>query len=199
MKHNPANNTHMINDLLRIRWSPRAFADKKIDDSIIKRLFEAARWAPSAFNEQPWRYIFGIKGTKSYEKIREVLIEFNQIWTETAPLLILNITKQNFTLNNHPNHTCEYDLGQSVANISIEAIENGLYSHQMSGFDSDKAKDIFDIPDGYHAVSVIAIGYLGDPDSLPENMREMETRERERNDFNSFVFTEEFDKKSDIF
>lgn len=196
---NPANTLYKINDTCRLRWSPRAYSDKTIDEEIIRQIFEAARWAPSAFNEQPWRFILGLKGTETYEMIRNTLVEFNQIWTEPAPMLVMNIAKKTFDLNGNPNSTHAYDLGQAVSQMVHQAHEDGLYAHQMSGFDPEKARVLFKIPENCIAVSVTAFGYMGDTDHLPENIAEQECKPRERNDFESFVFHDEFGKSSNLF
>ncbi|MFA8449095.1 MAG: nitroreductase family protein [Bacteroidales bacterium] len=189
---------HDIHDLLVERWSPRAFSGKEIEKDKLHKIFEAARWAPSAYNEQPWRFIIGFKGDETYKKIVDTLVEFNQIWTATAPILVLNICRKTFSLNENPNPTASYDLGQAVAHLSIEATAQGLHVHQMSGFEPDVANKLFKIPENYKSTAVMAIGYIGDPSQLPENIAQMEHNKRERNTSKSFVFSKEFGNFADM-
>ncbi len=186
-----------IHPIIDQRWSPRAFSQKAVEKSKLQSVFEAGRWAASAFNEQPWRFILGQKGDESYEKILESLVPWNQQWAGKAPILVLNCSKKTHARNGNPNVTFKYDLGQAVALMCAEAVNQGLVSHQMSGFDPEKAAASLNIPDDYQAVSVTAIGYYGEIDSLPKDMAEAELKERERIGFESFVFSS-FDKPSDL-
>lgn len=194
----PSHNTYAINDLVKNRWSPRAFSEKPVEQEKIASLLEAARWAPSAFNEQPWHFIVGIKGSKTYDKILQSLVEWNQQWAGKAPLLILNIASQFFSHNNKPNATAQYDLGQAVAFMLTEAVNQGLMSHEMSGFDAKKANQLLAIPEGFQAVSVTAIGYYGDPNSLPPDMLESEQGERKRKALNELAFSGDFGEAMNI-
>lgn len=178
---------HSLKELMTKRWSPRGFSEKEVKDEQVNELLEAARWAPSAYNEQPWRFVVGKKGTEKYNKILESLNEWNQIWAKHAPLLILNVAKKEFSHNNTPNRTAEYDLGQAVFAMVLRAVDLGLAAHQMSGFDHDKMMTNLNIPNGFEAVSVIAIGYLGDDSQLPEDMKKMEKRERIRKPINDLL------------
>ena len=174
------NSDFPINILSASRWSPRAFAEKTIEKDKLQSILEAARWSASAFNAQPWRFLVGYKGDENYQKIFNSLVEFNQLWAEKAPILILNCYQINFSHNGEPNQTAQYDLGQAVAHYSLEAINQGLYLHQMTGFDAVKANKSFGFGKKIMAFSVTALGYLGDVDSLPEDMRKMEMAEPKR-------------------
>ncbi len=185
-------NNSPINKLAEIRWSNRAFSPKEVESDKLNSILEAARWAPSAFNEQPWRFIVGKKGDDTYDKILSTLVHWNQQWAGNAGVLILNITKNKFTHNNKPNATCEYDLGQAVSFMALETVNQDLFSHQMSGFDAEKAAQIFDIGNDYNVVSVIAIGYYGDADKLPSDMLESEKAERSRKNMENITFYDEF-------
>jgi len=187
------NNTNTFNSLIEERWSTRAFIPTKVEQKKINSILEAAVWAPSAFNEQPWRFIVGQKGSETYDKILNTLVEWNQKWASNADVLVLNIAKRNFSHNNKPNATFEYDLGQAVSFMAIEAVNQGLFSHQMTGFNPDEAASLFNIGVGYKVVSVIAIGYYGFSDNLPEDILESEKQVRERKDFNSLVLNGDFD------
>ena len=177
-----------INPIIAHRWSPRAFSSKPVEQDKITALLEAARWSSSAFNEQPWRFIVGKEQDDSWKKILESLVEWNRNWAKTSPLLILNIAKLNFTHNNKPNDIALYDLGQAVSSMTLEAVHQDLFSHQMTGFDSKKAEELFNIPEGFKAVSVTAFGYYGDPADIPEDIAKMEKNERSRKDLNEIVF-----------
>ena len=191
----PTNNIYPINDLVKKRWSPRAFGETPVEDEKLKSLFEAARWAPSAFNAQPWRFIIGQKGDETYAKILQSLVEWNQQWAGKAPVLILNIAAKTFSHNGKPNAIAQYDLGQAVAFMLTEAVNQGLVSHEMSGFDAEVAARLLQIPDDFQAVSVTAIGYYGDADLLPEDMLKSEMEERKRMSLDELVYTGDFGVK----
>lgn len=173
---------------MKNRWSPRGFSDKKVTEKQITELLEAARWAPSAYNEQPWRFVVGEKGTKKYEQIIQSLNEWNQLWAQHASVLILNLAKKDFSHNPTKNNTAQYDLGQSVFAMVLKAVDLGLVAHQMSGFDHEKALKTLKIPEGYEAVSVTAFGYLGDDSRLTEDMKKSEKRARVRKPLNDLLF-----------
>jgi nitroreductase len=166
----PAVTEHGIHDLLKQRWSPFAFADRPVSPTTLRSLFEAARWSPSSFNEQPWRLIVGTKegDPETYDKIFQTLVPSNQAWAETAPVLILGTARTNFSHNDSPNSVALYDLGQAVANLTFQASEHGLWVHQMGGYDREAARRAFNIPDGYALAAVIALGYEGDISRLPD-------------------------------
>ena len=192
--------THFsIHPHLTDRWSTRSFDKSPVEQDKIKRLFEAARWAASAFNEQPWRFIIGQNNDATYQKIWDTLVEWNQQWAKNAPVLILNLAKRSFSHNGVSNVTFKYDLGQAVANLSTEAVDLGLFTHQMSGFDPEQARTLFNIPDDFQAVSVIAVGYYSKEVDLPDDIQKAEQNPRSRNGFNEFVFTEIFGNVSNIF
>lgn len=182
-----------INELIANRWSPRSFNEKTINQKDIDTLFEAASWAASAFNEQPWRFIYATNAQfENYQKILSTLVEWNQQWAKSAPFLCINIVKEKFSHNDTLNATAEYDLGQAVANMTVQSTEMGLHAHQMSGFDADKARELFNIPQGYKAVSVIAIGHVGDPEKLSDDMKSSELAARTRKQLDEFVFINTF-------
>lgn len=198
MNNKEAKIKYPINNLLSSRWSPRAFEDKKVEKEKIQRFFEAARWTPSASNLQPWSFIFGEKGDETYKKIFECLVEFNQLWAKFAPVLIITVSKKNIKDTTDINGTYAYDLGQSVAHLTFQAMHDGLYVHQMSGFDPQKAREKFEIPENYDAVSVIALGYIGKPEILPERMQKSEKAKRIRKDLDTFIFSGKFGQTSKL-
>ncbi len=188
-----ANTQYPVDELIKQRWSPRSFSDKKVPRETILTLFEAASWSASSRNEQPWRFIYGLKDEdESYQKIFETLIVWNQKWAKSAPVLVIAVAKMNSDYHNKPNDYALYDLGQATATMAVQASADGIYMHQMGGFDSDMAHELFKIPEGYKAVAAIAIGYLGKPEELPEDMQELETKERTRLPLDKIVFTNEF-------
>ncbi len=179
-----------IHDLIRERWSPRAFADKPVPHDTLRSLFEAARWAPSSNNEQPWAYLVATKDDKeNFAKTLGVLVEFNVNWAKNAPVLALAVAKLTFSKNNTPNRNAPYDLGAATALLSVEATSRGLFVHQMAGFDAQKARQVFEIPADWDAFAALAIGYPGDPESLPPSLKDREVAPRTRKPLSEFVMT----------
>ncbi|MFH1118552.1 MAG: nitroreductase family protein [Bacteroidota bacterium] len=193
-----ASNDYPISDTLRRRWSPRAFNGQPVGNETLQRLFEAARWAPSASNLQPWRFIIGEKGTDTYDKIFGSLVEFNKLWAGTAPLLMLALTKKTNN-RDEPNDSADYDLGQAVANLTFQATAEGIFVHQMGGFNANDIRILFNIPDYFSIATAIAVGYLGNPEILHENLKKMEITGRERLKASDLVFTGTFGQNTDIF
>ncbi len=165
----PAPHDFPVHELIRERWSPRAFAGKPVPLDVLRSLFEAARWAPSSYNEQPWAYLVATRDDKdSFEKTLSVLVEFNANWAKSAAVLAIAVAELAFAKNNSPNRNAQYDTGAASALLSVEATARGLAVHQMAGFDPDKARQVFGIPAGWAAIAALAIGYPGDPASLPQ-------------------------------
>ncbi|OLB20408.1 MAG: nitroreductase [Acidobacteria bacterium 13_2_20CM_2_57_6] len=184
----PAPSDFPVHELIRDRWSPRAFADKLVPQDVLRSIFEAARWAPSSFNEQPWAYIVATKDEKdNFEKILSVLVEFNAQWANGAPVLGLAVAKLAFANNNAPNRNAQYDTGAATALLSVEATARGLAVHQMAGFDPEKARQVFGIPAGWAPIAAVAIGYPGDPASLPPPLKDRELAPRTRKSIAEFV------------
>jgi nitroreductase len=171
------------------RWSPRSYADKPVPSADLTKIFTAAAWAASSYNEQPWRFLVGKKGDETYAKILESLVEFNQAWAKTAPVLILSAGKKIFTQNAYPNPYGLHDTGAASANMSLQATALGLHTHGMGGVDKEKARKLFDIPEEFEVGAAWALGYLGDPEVLPETYREMEKAARTRKGLKEFVFS----------
>jgi nitroreductase len=172
------------------RWSPRSFADRDVSAEDLKKVFEAARWAASSYNEQPWRYLVGTRGSETYKKIFSTLIPFNQSWAGTAPVLILGVASTKFSHNGAPNGYGLHDLGAASSYLTLQASELGLKTHQMAGFDHEAARKAFGIPEDYVLGSVIALGYLGEPAALGnEQMISMEVAPRERKPLSEVVLS----------
>ncbi|NYD68023.1 nitroreductase family protein [Agromyces atrinae] len=162
------------------RFSPRAYdPDAVISDETVATILEAARWAPSASNTQPWRFVVARRGTPEFTTVHDGLLGFNQAWADSAALLIVNII-QTTDANGAELRWAEYDLGQAVAHLSVQAQHEGLHTHQMGGIDGDKLRAAFGLDDSFRVVSVSAIGVLGDIDALPEKLRERESAPRTR-------------------
>jgi nitroreductase len=190
MMSNPTANVFPIHDLIRNRWSPRAFSDKPVSAETLKSLFEAARWAPSSSNEQPWVYLVATKDdTENFQKMLSVLVEFNANWAKHTPVLALSVAKLTFTKGNSPNRSAFHDVGAASSQLSLEATARGLLVHQMAGYDADKARKVFSIPADWDPVAAMALGYLGDPASLPSPYKERETAARVRKPITEFVMS----------
>lgn len=178
-----------IHDLLRRRWSPRAFADRMVEQESLHRLFEAARWAPSSNNEQPWRFLMATKADKAeYDRFFNCLKEGNKRWAHQAPVLILSVASLTFEEDGTPNRHAFHDTGMAVLSLAVQATELGLMVHQMAGYDVDKARTEFNVPEGYDPVAMIAVGYPGDPSSLPDRLRDRELAPRTRKPIEQLVF-----------
>jgi len=171
------------------RWSPRAFADRDVSPADLKVIFEAARWAPSSYNEQPWRFLLGHRNSETYNKIFDALVPFNHAWAKSAPVLILGVAKTRFSHNDSPNNYGIYDLGAAAGFITLQAASMGLTTHQMAGFDWTKAREAFDIPEMYAIGSVMALGYRGELSDLDEHYQAQEQSPRSRKALSEIVLT----------
>jgi nitroreductase len=188
--NNPTPNEFPIQDFIRNRWSPRAFSDKAVSPEILKSLFEAARWAPSSNNEQPWAYLVATKeDTENFQKMLSVLVEFNVAWTKHAPVLALSVAKLKFSKGDSLNRWAFHDVGSASSQLTLEAVARGLFVHQMAGYDVEKARKVFGIPAGWDPVAAMALGYHGDPATLPEPYKERETAPRVRKPISEFVMS----------
>jgi len=187
----PANTLLNIHPIIKKRWSPRAFSGKKVDKAVLQRIFEAARWAPSSFNEQPWRFIVGVKGDDTWLKLYECMVEFNQKWAGKAPVLILSVGNT-LSSKGTENQVYQYDVGQSMAYITFQAETEGLVVHQMGGFSKENATELFSIPEDHAPLTMMAIGYQDAPETLPADFEKMEKTPRERKAIGELVFAERF-------
>lgn len=186
----PAGAAHPIHDVIARRWSPRAFDERPVEQATLKSLFEAARWAPSSNNEQPWRFIVASKETSTdYDRLFACLVEGNRKWVFRAPVLILSVASLLFEDDGKPNRHALHDTGMAAENFVLQATALGLQAHQMAGFDTQKARETCLIPTGFDPVAMIALGYPGDPAVLPDYLREREIKPRERQPIGDFVFS----------
>jgi nitroreductase len=190
MTQKPATTDHPVHDFIINRWSPRAFSDKPVLPDVLRSLFEAARWAASSYNDQPWSYIVATKDDKeNFSKMLGVLMDMNAAWARQAPVLAISVARRTFHHNGAPNRVAVHDLGAANAQLTMEATSRGLVVHQMGGFHLDKAREAFGIPEGWDPVSAMAIGYAGDPETLPEQLRKPELAERTRKPLSEFVMS----------
>lgn len=190
----PAINQYPIHELLRNRWSSRAFSNRPVELEELLSLFEAARWAPSGGNSQPWAFIFITQAEEErHQAFVDLLTGRNPDWAKNAPVLVLTVVNRE-RAPGKPNYWALYDLGQAVAHLTVQATAQGLSLRQMGGFDREKARAVFGVPEGFDPVTAIAIGYRGDPDVLPEDMRPGELGARSRKPLDEFVFAGAWDR-----
>jgi nitroreductase len=188
---NHAVTDHPIHDLLRKRWSARAFSSRRVDKTKLFSILEAARWTPSSRNEQPWRYIiFTTDNPSRLLEAQSVLLESNS-FAKQAPILICAITKKTYTDSLELNRLYFHDLGAANENMFLECFNQGLIMHEMGGFDVKLAKEIFNIPDDYEVGIMIAVGYQGTNESLPEKFKVKNTKPRERKHLSEIAFLED--------
>src|SRR5262249_46860664 len=188
--HKTATPNHRIHELLTRRWSPYAFSDRTVSEDDLKSLFEAARWAASSYNEQPWRYIVATKAdADEFERLRAGRLGGTQPGAKAAPVRALGCTSLRFALNGKPNAAAVHDLGLASANLTLEATSRGLFVHQMIGIVPDKARALYRIPEDVQPLTALAIGYAAEPDSLPEKLRDRDLAPRQRKPLAEFVFT----------
>ena len=185
-----ATTDHPIIRILAERWSPYGFADRPVAESDLLSLFEAARWAASSYNEQPWNYLVATReNPKEFARLLSCLVEANQAWAKAAPVLVLGVVSLRFAKNDKDNRAAVHDLGLAAGNLSIEATARGLSVHQMIGILPDTAREAYQIPEHYEAWTAMAIGYKADPATLPDAMKERDLAPWQRKPLNEFVFT----------
>lgn len=189
MIEKPADTAVPIHPLLARRWSPRAFRSEAPPTEALKSLFEAARWAPSSSNIQPWRFIMGIRGAGgTWEKIFSILDSGNQEWCRHVPVLALAVAARH-TKSGRMNRHYGHDVGQALAHLTVQAMSHDIFVHQMAGFSQEKAAETFGIPtDDYEPFTAAALGYMGDPEQLDEKNAEREHAERTRKQLSEVVF-----------
>ncbi len=186
-----------IHELLENRWSPRAFASTPVSETEVRTLLEAGRWAPSSNNIQPWRIIWGAKGSKPYERIFNCLDPFNRSWAGSAQILWICAYKKDGKDGQTENFHALHDLGLFMGNVLTQAQYMGIAVHQMAGLDYEKAKSEFEFPANYHVATAVAFGYYGgDPDTLPDDLRQEEINsERNRKSQDEFAFNGNFQQQ----
>ncbi len=188
MTPTPSTHSPALEPALARRYSPRAFTTDVPDSATLRTLFAAAGSAASCFNEQPWRFVVGMRGDDTWQKLFDALVPFNQQWARLAPVLVLSVARTTFA-NGEPNAHAWHDVGQAVASMAIQASALGLQIHQMAGFDADAARTAFSIPRDHAPVALIAIGVPGSPELLPDVLRERERSRSSRRALEEFVYS----------
>ena len=197
--HKIASTSAPVHELIGKRWSPRAFDPRPVEPEKLRSLFEAARWAASAYNDQPWFFIVATKDDpENFQRVLDCFVEFNQTWTRHAPVIALSAARLKFQHNGQPNRHAFYDVGQAAANLALQAAALGLQIHQMAGIHPEKAREIFGVPPDHEVVSGMALGYPGDPASLPDQLRERELAPRQRKPLDQFVYAGKWGQPSFI-
>lgn len=176
-----------VHPVLNERYSPRAFSDRAVTDSELELVLEAARWAPSSMNEQPWRFLVTRKGGEGHAAMLTSLNPSNQLWADKAPVLILNLVHRTLSRNGQENYHARHDLGLATAQLTAQATELGMGLHILGGFNAEMVRTAFEIPDTYDIVSVIALGFPGDPESLPEHLKQRELQHSPRRPLSELV------------
>ena len=193
-----AETQYPVHDFIRSRWSPRAFSDRAVEPEKLLSLLEAARWAPSSYNHQPWSFIVATKDDATeYNRLLSTLVEFNQGWAKNAPVLILTVAKIR-TDDGKTNRHAFYDVGLALENLILQATSLGLFAHQIGGFNPETAREIYQIPEDYEPATVVTVGYPGDPQNLPDGLRDRELAPRTRKPLTEFVFTEKWGHTSPL-
>jgi nitroreductase len=183
MQQKSATTSVKIHDIIRARWSPRAFdSDRQVSQDDLLALLEAARWAPSCFNDQPWRFIVCDKSIDetSWQQAFTTLAEKNKLWAKNASVLILAVAMENFNHNSQPNRWAMYDTGAASLSLCLQATALGLVVHQMGGFDGEKAREVFNLPSDSRPMSMMAVGYQAEVDVLDDDFKEVELAARSR-------------------
>jgi nitroreductase len=194
-----AQTDYPVIEILKRRWSPRAFSNQMVEPEKLRSLFEAARWAPSSFNEQPWSFILATKQKpEEHALLLSCLAEKNQQWAQQAPVLMVSVAKLNFEKTGKPNRHAFHDVGLAMGNVLVQATALDLFVHQMAGFSPEKVREIYGVPDGFEPVAAIAIGYGADVEDLPETFRQAELGPRSRKPIQSFVFQGQWDQASPL-
>lgn len=178
-----------VHELIRERWSPRAFSDRSLEPGDLRSLLQAAQWAPSCFNDQPWAFLVARREEgEEFARLVDCLVPGNQSWARSAAALMLSVARLHFDHNGKPNRHAGHDVGLAVAQLTAQATALGLGVHQMAGFDGDAARRAYAIPEGWEPMTAIAVGYPGDPESLPDPLRDRELAARQRKPLADFVF-----------
>lgn len=195
-----ADTKYPIEEALRRRCSTLAFADRPVEVEKLQQLFEAARWAPSSFNEQPWTFLLTVKNENpaDYEHLLSCLTGHNRDWARHAPVLVLSVAKRHFELGGKANRYSVHDVGLATENLTIQATALGLFVHLMAGFDAEEARKLFAIPETHEPVCVLAVGYFGNFEALPPDLQQRELAPRHRRPFKDFVFAGQWGRPSNL-
>lgn len=186
----PAETQFPLHDLLKRRWSPRAFSEQPVGPDMLLTFLDAARWAPSSSNEQPWRFVVATKQEPAdYDRLLACLLEGNRKWAYRAPVLMLSVARMDFEEDGRPNRHAFHDVGLATENLLLQVSALGLVAHPMAGFDIEKARADLKIPSGYEPVAMIAVGYPGELSVLPDYLQQRELKPRERKPLTEIAFS----------
>lgn len=183
--------TYPIDQLFLDRWSPRALSGAAIAKEELFALFEAARWAPSSYNNQPWRFVYAMKESSAWQAMFELLVPFNQSWAQHAAALVTIISATHFEKTGKPSRTHSFDTGAAWMNFALQATVQGLIAHAMEGFDYDRAREVLSVPDGYVVEAMVAIGRPGNKADLPPEVQERE-QPTDRKPLEQLLFEDRF-------
>ena len=189
---------HPIHDVLAERWSPFVFADTPVDDATLAALLEAARWAPSSYNEQPWRFLVGRGRDESWQAIRDSLVPGNRAWAERAPLLLVSVASLRYARGDKPNAHAWHDVGLATGNLLAEATARGLLVHPMGGFSADVIRERFGVPEAFAPIAALAVGHHGEPAAADEALAGYEARPRLRRPLAELAFGASWGQPADL-
>jgi nitroreductase len=188
-----ASTDHPVQEIIASRWSPYVFDERSVPMEDVRSVFEAARWAASSYNEQPWSYIVALReDEEAFARLISCLVEPNQAWAKAAPVLALGVTRTRFSRNDKPNAAAHHDLGLASGNLCLEATARGLSVHQMIGILPDRAQELYAIPEGNEALTALAIGYAGNAEAARDGLGARDLATRERKPLREFVFGARF-------
>ena len=194
-----ARTDHAVAELVRRRWSPYAFADRDVEPAALRSLFEAARWAASSYNEQPWRFLVARRADPAaFASLLSCLVEGNQAWARHAPVLAIGLACTRFARNARPNKAAHHDLGLATATLSLEATGRGLAVHPMIGIVPERVRELYRVPDDVEPLTALAIGYAGEPAALPDALRARDEAPRTRRTLGEQVFGAAFGEPADF-
>lgn len=195
----PALTSEPLLEAIQQRWSPRAFESKPVPRASLRKILEAARWAASSYNEQPWSFIVATKDQpEGYDKALSCLVEFNQGWAKAAPVLILSLARVVSERSNKPNPYAWHDVGLATGQMMIQAEALGLRCHAMAGILPDQVRQLYEVPAEFEPVAAIAIGHPGAPELLPAALAEKEKAPRERKSLGRIMFGKKFGLASSV-
>ncbi|HQO33069.1 MAG TPA: nitroreductase family protein [bacterium] len=196
---NIAKTDHPVMDVIKRRWSPRAISNRPVEPEKLRIVLEAARWAPSCYNNQSWRFLVATRDDPvEFERMLGCLVEQNIVWARSAPVLMICVAPLNLEFNGQPNRHAFFDAGLASENMILQAVDLGLCVHPMAGFSPDRTREIYHVPEGFEPITAFAIGYPGDPESLPDNLKQMELAPRTRRPIREFVFTGDWGRTAPV-
>lgn len=188
---------HEVHELIARRFSPYVFEPKGVERDKLLSCLEAARWAPSSYNEQPWSFLIAERDDEeAFAQMLDCLMEANQDWAKNAGVLLITVAAESFSRNNKPNRVCDHDIGLAMGNLTLQATSLGLHVHQMAGINLSKTKQVYGIPDSHHPLTAVAIGYAGQPsDAKDDQHAERDSAPRERKPLEEIVFQGQWQQK----